>query len=158
MGTVMHHRLASLVAAGALAAVLMFTVSATAQGAANTRHGTVVSPSGDPVHDAQVVVATPDLPAWANVSAAEQKAKADRYGKPARAATGADGAFSIDLPADAGGSPFATTPATPRSARPISSMARASSSSPGARSADRRSVPDDQERNHRPRDGWQSQR
>ena len=58
--------------------------------------GTVVSPSGQPVEGAEVIVATAEKPAWPNVPAAEREQA--KHGAIA-ATTDAAGRFTVDLPA-----------------------------------------------------------
>src|SRR5687768_14707609 len=78
------------------AAVLLLCSLATATARADsTATGTVVSAAGEPVEGAEVVVATPQMPAWPNLEAEER----DALGKAAAATlTDKAGKFKIAVP------------------------------------------------------------
>jgi hypothetical protein len=74
-------------------------VVAASSAQADDATGTVVSPSGEPVSGAEVIVATPERAAWPNV--APDKRRKDQRGA-ATAMTDSSGRFTVSVPKDAG--------------------------------------------------------
>ena len=81
----------------ALVALLVLLVAPFVR--ADDATGTVVSPAGDAVSGAEVIVATPQLAAWPNIAPA--KRREDQRGA-ATAMTDSKGRFTVNLPKDAG--------------------------------------------------------